>query len=81
MCVTVCLSNISSIKYNFHAKPSLSLAGGASVQVCVHHFLPRRAAEVAGEEDLRGLPCHHVPLPRGPRRQEGDGHGGQNQTR
>lgn len=52
------------------------LSVGPGVQIGVHHILPRRPAEDARQEDMRGFPRDAVPLPRGARGPPRDGHGG-----
>ena len=44
------------------------------------HLLPGGAAQTEGEEDLRGLPLHPLPVPRQRWGQTGDAQGRQDQT-
>ena len=46
--------------------------GRLSAQVCVHRVLPRRTAGKSGEEDMRGVPGHPLPLSRADWGEEGD---------
>lgn len=54
---------------------SIWFSGGPGVQIRVCHLLPRRSAQDARQENMRGFPCDAVPLPRGPYRPPRDGHG------
>ena len=49
--------------------------GRPSLQVGVHHLLPRRAAEDPRQEDLRGLPRHALPVSGDPARAARDENG------
>ena len=71
------------LQYVLHYSPltTILFTGRTSIQERVHHLLSRRAIEVARQKDLRGLPCHHVPVSRGTRGQAGDGHGRQDTAR
>ena len=49
--------------FNYNWIPIWLLSGGPSLQVSVHHLLPRRPVEIASEKDLRRLPGDALSMP------------------